>query len=102
MLHSNAHPASENYNFLKITAAPSFLGSPSKGSRDANFMSGVIFCDCVNSYDPDTKQQSWQFKSPKSPRPKMVCQAKSASKGTSFSPTNTQLLLLLNSFLLLN
>jgi hypothetical protein len=41
-------------------------------SDDATFLFRVINCDgsWIYSYDPETKQQSSQWKSPNSPRPK--------------------------------
>lgn len=49
---------------------------------DPTFMSRVITGDesWVYGYDPETKQQSSQWKSPKSPRPKKALQVRSATK----------------------
>jgi len=49
---------------------------------DPSFMSRVITGDdsWVYGYDPETKQQSSQWKSPGSPRPKKVRQSRSRSK----------------------
>jgi len=49
---------------------------------DPSFMSRVITGDesWVYGYDPETKQQSSQWKSPGSPRPKKVRQSRSATK----------------------
>jgi len=51
-------------------------------SDDEIFLSGVITCDesWVYGYDPETKQQSSQWKSPTSPRPKKARQVKSNIK----------------------
>ena len=49
---------------------------------DPSFMSRVITGDesWVYGYDPETKQQSLQWKSPGSPRPKKARQSRSATK----------------------
>jgi hypothetical protein len=49
---------------------------------DPSFMSRVITGDesWVYGYDPETKQQSSQWKSPGSPRPKKARQSRSATK----------------------
>jgi len=49
---------------------------------DPSFMSGVITGDksWVYGYDPETKQQSSQWKNPGSPRPKKARQSRSATK----------------------
>jgi histone-lysine N-methyltransferase SETMAR len=51
-------------------------------SDDETFLSRVIMGDesWVYSYDPETKQQSSQWKSPTSPRPKTARQVKSNIK----------------------
>jgi len=51
---------------------------------DPSFMSRVITGDesWVYGYDPETKQQSSQWKSPGSPRPKKARQSRSATKST--------------------
>ena len=51
-------------------------------SDDETYLSRVITGDesCVYGYDPETKQQSSQWKSPKSPRPKKARQVKSNVK----------------------
>jgi hypothetical protein len=48
------------------------------GSDDATFLSSVITGDesWIYGYDPETKQQSSQWKSPNSPRPKKARQVK--------------------------
>jgi len=53
-------------------------------SDDETFLSRVITGDqsCVYDYDPETKQQSSQSKSPMSPRPNKARQAKSNVKST--------------------
>jgi len=52
-------------------------------SDDETFLSRVITCDesWVCGYDSETKQQSSQWKSPTSPRPKKIRQVKSNVKG---------------------
>jgi hypothetical protein len=47
--------------------------------EDPNFLSKVVTGDesWVYGYDPETKQQSSQWKSPSSPRPKKARQVKS-------------------------
>jgi len=51
-------------------------------SDDETFLSRVITCDesWVYGYDPETKQQTSQWKSPTSPRPKKARQVKSNVK----------------------
>jgi len=50
--------------------------------HDPNFLSRVItgIESWVYDYDPETKQQSMQWKMPSSPQPKKVCQVRSNIK----------------------
>jgi hypothetical protein len=51
-------------------------------SDDATFFSRLITGDesCIYGYDPETKQQSSESKSPNSPRPKNARQVKCKAK----------------------
>jgi hypothetical protein len=53
--------------------------------NDLNFISNIITGDetWVYGYDPETKQQSSQWKSPSSPRPKKARQVRSNGKSMS-------------------
>jgi hypothetical protein len=53
-----------------------------KANKDPTFISGIITGDkCgIYGYDPETKQQSSQWKSPQSPRAKQLQQVQSSTK----------------------
>jgi hypothetical protein len=54
-----------------------------KANKDITFISRIIMGDesWIYGYDPKTKQQSLQLKSPKSPRAKKVQQVRTSTKG---------------------